>query len=120
MVTVLCGTPVLVIPRAWQQCQKDSTQVWDVALLGTCRSWHYSEQSFGVLSQLRDLEDVAARLEKVLGEIKQLQDVERTQMSMVSGNAAQRPRGCKPTTHSPGTHWDIFQDVLTSHFLGLQ
>lgn len=120
MVTVLCGTPVLVIPRAWQQCQKDSTQVWDVALLGTCRSWHYSEQSFGVLSQLRDLEDVAAHLEKVLGEIKQLQDVEGTQMSMVSGNAAQRPGGCKPTTHSPGTHWGISQDVLTSHSLGLQ
>lgn len=25
MVTVLCGTPVLAMPRAWQQCQGIST-----------------------------------------------------------------------------------------------
>lgn len=75
MVTVLCGTPVLAMPRAWQQCQGISTispprfgmlLCWGPAGAGTAQS----KALVSVFSQLRDLEDVAACLEKVLGENK--------------------------------------------------
>lgn len=71
LVTVLGGTPVLAMPRAWQQCQRVSTVspprsgmllCWGPAGAGTAQS-----KALGsVLSQLRDLEDMAAHLEKVL------------------------------------------------------
>lgn len=75
MVTVLCGTPALAMPRAWQQCQGVSTispprfgmlLCWGPAGAGTAQS----KALLSAFSQLRDPEDMAACLEKVLGENK--------------------------------------------------
>lgn len=52
---------------------------WGPAEAGTVQS----KALESVPSQLRDLEEVAAHVEKVLGEIKQLQDVEGAQLPMV-------------------------------------
>lgn len=125
VVTVLCGTPVRAVPRAWQQFQGVSTDI-NPPRFGTPLCWGpagagraQSKSLVSVFSQIRDLDDVAACLEKVLGEIKQLQDAEGAQLPTVSGGAAQRPGGCNPTSHSPGTRWGIIsQDILTSHSLG--
>lgn len=99
VVTVLCGTSVRALPRAWQQFQGVSTDI-NPPRFGTPLCWGpagaglaQSKSLLSVFSQIRDLEDVAACLEKVLGEIKQLQDAEGAQLPTVSGGAAQRPGG---------------------------
>lgn len=74
--------PVLAMPRAWQQGQGVSTISPPRFEMLLCRGpagagAAQSRALVSVFSQIRDLEDVAACLEKVLGEIKQLQDVEK-------------------------------------------
>lgn len=105
MVTVLCGTPVRAVPRAWQQFQGVSTAI-NPPRFGTLLCWGpagagraQSKSLVSVFSQIRDLDDVAACLEKVLGEIKQLQDAEGAQLPTVSQEVL--PKGLGAATPHP-------------------
>lgn len=110
------------VPRALTQLEgmwslsSVALQCWPCKVhpsLGRCfAAGAGTAQSKALVIVFRDLEDVAACLE-----IKQLQEIEGAQLPTVSGGAAQRPGGSKPTSHSAATHWGISQDVPTSHSL---